>query len=467
MSSDNYAQESEAAGEPPPIYLTQLTIKNFKRVSFARLNPTSWEPLVIGGENAQGKSTLMDAVLALMLGKEACPVQPIKLGKSKSEIEGYLGDEEHPNQYIVKRKFSADGGTKLTVEPTDGSKMDVSAQAFLTSIAGKSKDAIAFDPLLLAKMGKDEQDAFMRKICRVDFASLDADRKKIYDERTLVNKEHERAKHDAEKLVHHNDAPGRELVMLDLVAELERRQKIERANAARIEDVRIEESEIAVEAAKLEADDAAIAAAETELASLQARITQLQLNRDNRALGVASRRSALPELQASLDGLPEPLVEQARQAIADAEAVNVKVRANAARLESVLRANRVAERADELTERIKVIDARKAAVLENAKYPIEGLGFDDIGPTFDGLPLSQASQAQLVKIGVAIGVALRPRLRLLLVRSGNDLDSKSKATLWELAKQHRCHVWIEVVSETGEGCSIVMSEGAIVGASDE
>jgi hypothetical protein len=120
-----------------------------------------------------------------------------------------------------------------------------------------------------------------------------------------------------------------------------------------------------------------------------------------------------------------------------------------------------------LTEKIEAVDAAKASILEKANYPIEGLGFDDIGPTFDGLPLSQASQAQLVKIGVAIGVALRPRLRLLLIRYGADLDSKSRAALWEMAQKHKCHVWLEVVTENTEGNSITMFDGSVVGVEAE
>lgn len=453
-------EENSTTEERAPVYLTQLTIKNFKKVSFVRLNPTSWEPLVIGGANAQGKSTIMDAVLALLLGKEACPVQPIKLGKSKSEIEGYLGDEEHPNQYLVKRKFSADGSTKLTVDATDGSKLDMTAQAFLTSIAGKSKDAIAFDPLLLAKMSKDDQDAFMRKICGVDFGELNADRKKLYDERALVNKEHDRATHEAEKLAHHNDAPGRELVVTELVAELERRRQTKSTNDVQRQGLQDSRDHLADSKTILESLD-------RDIAAIEAQLQQMRTDRDNRAIGIASEESLLPDAEAAVSALVDPDIEAALADIADAEATNTKVRANASRLEAVQRANRIADRSEDLTERIKKIDGQKATILENANYPIDGLGFDDSGPTFASLPLNQASQAQLIQIGVAIGVALRPRLRLLLVRSGNDLDSQSRAALWELAQKHKCHVWIEVVSETGAGCSIVMSEGHIVGVEEE
>jgi hypothetical protein len=453
------ASAADGESPQPEVWLTQLTVKNFKKVGFARLNPTSWEPFVIGGENEQGKSTLIDAVLALLLGKDACPVQPIKLGKNKAEIQGYLGDDAQPIQYVVKRKFSAAGGTTLTVDRADGEKLGMGAQEFLTSIAGKSKDAIAFDPLLLTRMSAKEQDAFMRKITGVDMVAQDAKRKQLFDERALVNKEHERAKHEAERLPHHADAPGRELVVTELVAELESRQGVKARNDAK-------RDMLAAEVSAIEAQESQLKAKNSQIVELEEQLARLNAERDNFAIGLESRKELLPAMESEAAALVDPDIDGARKDIADAEAVNQKVRANASRLEALQRADRIGDRSEDLTEKIKAVDAAKAAILENAKYPIDGLGFDDIGPTFNGLPLSQASQAQLVKIGVAIGVALRPRLRLLLVRYGADLDKKSRAALWEMAQKHKCHVWLEVVTESTEGNSITMHDGSVVGAEE-
>lgn len=462
MTSDIYDDEttetetaSTAAAVPAesaePIYLTQLTIENFGKISFARIDPDSGAPLIIGGANEQGKSTVLKAIAALFGGKDLCPAEPIKKGKRKATITGHLGNDNQPIEYVVERRFSSDGGTTMSVKRADGGKIGP-AQKFLETLTGKVKESIAFDPTLLTRMDSAAQDKLLRRLTGADVSALEAKRKPIYDQRTLVNKEHERAKLEAERLPYHSAVPGKPVSVNDLVAELEAKQlTIQQNNTAREEYAK----------AQAEQDNGAqsLNALDLEIIDLENRLVERRASRDALASRLASSAYQNEILSAHLDTLVDPDLEETRIRIRGIQETNERIAANAAKRDANDKADAIGRRAQKLTQEIEEIEVEKVKVLEQAHYPIPGLGFDDVGPTFDGFPLSQASQAQLIRIGVAIAIQLCPRLRLLLCANGNDLDSKSRRLLFQLAKDNGFQVWLEVVSEKDEGCDIIMEDG--------
>ena len=90
---------------------------------------------------------------------------------------------------------------------------------------------------------------------------------------------------------------------------------------------------------------------------------------------------------------------------------------------------------------------------------IRDSAFDDTGVTLDGLPFEQASQAQQLRASVAIGAALNPKLRAMLVRDGSLLDEDSLALLTAEASRSDLQVWLEVVGREGDG--IVIEDGEV------
>ena len=64
-------------------------------------------------------------------------------------------------------------------------------------------------------------------------------------------------------------------------------------------------------------------------------------------------------------------------------------------------------------------------------------------------------------MSVAIGAALNPALRVLLVRNGNDLDSNGIKLLGELAETSGCQVWLERVAESKDGVTVLIEDGQV------
>jgi hypothetical protein len=158
--------------------------------------------------------------------------------------------------------------------------------------------------------------------------------------------------------------------------------------------------------------------------------------------------------------LTDPDVAAINKRISEAESINRNVRAKKDRASREAAVLKHRKKSESLTSRLDTIDAEKSKALADAKMPIKGLSFTDQGITFDDIPFSQASSAQQLRISVAMGAALNPKLRVMLIRDGSLLDSESLALLAEMAETHDLQIWLERVSD-GESVGVVIEDGAV------
>jgi hypothetical protein len=178
------------------------------------------------------------------------------------------------------------------------------------------------------------------------------------------------------------------------------------------------------------------------------------------ALGnkVAEQHAALTELEAVAEhakaAVPDVTVIQQR--ITDIENTNRKVRANVARAGIVTQRDKLDEAVKSSTAELEKMDAKKAALLDAVTFPVEGLGLSENGVTFGGVPFEQASTSEQLKTSVAIGLALNPTLKVLLVRNGNALDKDSLLAVAEQAAKADAQVWCEIVVSDGENRNVAV-----------
>ena len=115
----------------------------------------------------------------------------------------------------------------------------------------------------------------------------------------------------------------------------------------------------------------------------------------------------------------------------------------------------------ELDAKHKQLEADREAAIERAKMPIEHLTIGDGEVLYDGLPFSQASNGEQIRIAVALSMASNPQLRILLIRDGSLLDRKTEALIERMAEENNFQVWIERVGAGKVG--IVMEDGEASG----
>jgi septal ring factor EnvC (AmiA/AmiB activator) len=251
------------------------------------------------------------------------------------------------------------------------------------------------------------------------------------------------------------DAPDEPSSAADLVAEQERRRGIRDGN----ETVR---RELAAAKDRFREVERRIAAGKAEIAKLEKALADARalLAADERDLETARQRGkALVE---QVNALADPDLDEIPARLREVEAVNERVRQKKARAALAGELAAAESEASKLSAEIEAIDGQKAAVLDEASFPVPGLGFGERGVTLNGLPLDQASAAEQLRVSMAMGLALNPKLPVVLIRDGSLLDAKSLALVSAMAEAAKAQVWLEVVGKGGVG--VVIEDGQVEGA---
>jgi ABC-type glutathione transport system ATPase component len=143
------------------------------------------------------------------------------------------------------------------------------------------------------------------------------------------------------------------------------------------------------------------------------------------------------------------------------EQINNRVRDNVARQQLADNLAAAKAKAEDLTKKIKQLDAERVELIASAKFPVPGLGFSDDGvPTYQGIPLEQASGAQKIRVGMAVALAMNPKLKIVLVRDASLLDSDNMAIIAEMAEAAGAQVWLERVG-TADAGAVIIEDGEV------
>jgi DNA repair exonuclease SbcCD ATPase subunit len=408
--------------------IIRLEASNVKRLRAVEIAPDG-NIVIVGGRNAQGKTSVLDAIMYALAGKATVPAEPIRKGERRARIELDLDNGLH-----VERTFDA-SGSKLVVKDKNGDKQR-SPQTLLNDLCG----AIAFDPLAYSRMDARKQGAVLRELVGIDTTIIDNQRTKLFDDRTSDNRDLKKLQARLDAMVEHDGAPTEEVSVAKLTDEIEAAGK---TNAA--------------------ADNLQAGAAEAERKATEAGndVSRLEAELAAARKKTEAAEGALGKARLAASHAPRVDLDPIREQLRTAEDVNARVRANKARAELAEEVKMAEDNADYLTEQITKIDDQKRSMLEQASFPVEGLGFDEDGVLFEGVPLEQASQAQRVRVSVAMGLAMNPQLRVLLVRDASLLDDGSMAMMATMAEEADAQLWLERVGDGDEG-AIIIEDGAVL-----
>lgn len=397
----------------------QLTAENVKRLHAVDITPDG-DLVVIAGKNGQGKTSVLDALWYALAGGAATrdTVRPIRDGQTRASVRVDLGE------LIVTRTWSK-AGSKLTVENAEGLTFK-SPQAMLDDLVGR----LSFDPLAFTQLPAREQVRALLDIVDLPFdpAALEAERRQLFDDRTDVNRQVKRAEGYLSTL----GRPGRgvpeeEVSVADLVAQVQDAERVNRDRAALVQ--------------RLEWQTSTVARLRQEL---------------------AREEDVLTQLDTDIGSLPDPADTTAlEQQLRDADATNAAVRDARKYREAQATLRQHEESSEEITQHLARLDKQKRDGLAAATMPVEGLGFDDDGVTYQGVPFAQCSGAEQLRVSVAMAIAANPRLRVIRITDGSLLDTANLALLERMAQAEDFQVWIERVDDSGQ-VGIVIHDGEVV-----
>lgn len=438
-------------------HIIRLTSENVKRLKAVEITP-SGNIVVIGGDNGQGKTSVLDSIMMALGGASTIPVKPVRDGEKKAKIVVELD-----NGLVVTRKFTAAGGTELTVTGADGNKFS-SPQSMLDALVGR----LSFDPLEFMRQDARKQSETLRTLVGLDFTELDQQRERLYVERTVVGRNQRSAE---------NRLAGRRPTTEALPAEEVSAQVImDEQSAAAAKNSANAKSRQAASDLKLKAEFArskeqqqkqAVDRLAEEIAEMQKRLAAGNDAWEKLKLEADQKESEANAATTEADALKDIDMRQFHNRLDEIETTNRKIREQREIRAAKEEVETHTRKAENLTSQIEEIDQKKRAALSSAAYPIDGLKITPEGAVeFNGIPISQVSGAEQLRVSVAIGLALNPKLKVLLIRDGSLLDEKSLAMVSEMATAAEAQVWIEMVSKDKGKCSVIIQDGEVIGGAE-
>ena len=439
--------------------ILDFAVRNVLKISELDLSMDGRNLVLIGGQNGQGKSSALKALAMALCGKQRLgdqwPDIALKEGEDRGSVTVRLsGDEElHDSagftvEFELRRKRGGVVVESMRLLDSTGEEA-AEPRALLNSLYSMN----GFDPLSFEKSKPKDRAELLRQLMGLDFSELDEQRKTAYAERTVINREGVSKKSQLDDVIEQchefkGDIPAEEVSVRELFSQLEEAQTYNRKTAS------------AVEAAK-EASDRAVNQFNKlfdEEKRLRERLEQLKTE-------LVDATSVVRETETVLDkaGAAQKIDESSiQEQIRSADTVNQAVRLKARRDELDAEVKKLQAASQKLTDRLSAIDEEKQERLASAKWPLPGLSLDESGVLLDGLPFEQASKAQRVMASVKIGMAMNPKLRLLISQDGNDLDDDTLTALADVLEQNDFQMLLEFVTRTAEDearCAVVFHDG--------
>lgn len=401
-----------------------LSVENVKRIKIARIDPKK-NVVIFEGPNEAGKTSLMDSICYLLGGEKLIPEEPVRRGEKHAEIRADLGD-------YTARRFWKGGRSYLEIKTKDG-MIPGKPQTFLNSLIGD----LSFDPLQFCNQDRRDRVETLRQISGLDFSDLDELLEQATEDRKISKQQLKSLEGQAEQYADIQE-PGEPADLAELT---EKYKNILDSNKA-IHDSKEEIEELKRDIARARVD-----------------IQDLEIN-------IEKYLEKIKSLEAAAAGEkqdPAPVLEQMTAAEQTA--------AQRAKYESKIEIEKEMEsKREEIEDCQTTIDRareEKETRLKEADMPIAGLslGADDV--EFEGIEFSEISQAQKIKVSMAIAMAQSPKLKVIRIKDGSLLDEQSMQAVEDLAEKFDFQIFIERVGPTAIGETFYIEEGTARRADQE
>lgn len=409
------------------IKINSFELENVKRIKAVQLEPSEKGLTIIGGDNAQGKTSVLDAIAWALGGNKYKPSKPTREGSSiPAALKIVLS-----NGIIVERKGKA-GALKVT-DPS-GLK---GTQGLLDSFISE----FALDlPKFMQMNDKDKSTTLLKVIGVGDqLDELEQKEKAFYQNRTETGRIKDRKKKAYENMPVFEEASE---ALLDIKELIDQQQKIQKVNADN-ERIRQEAKNKAMNASylKKKLDD-------IEKEYLKAK--------------EASEKAFMEaeEASAELDSLIDIDTSSIEEQISSIEEINSKVRANFERKKAYKEYEELQSEYDDYTAALNEVKEQKVKLLDNADLPLEGLSVEEGRLTYLGQNWDNMSGSQQLKVATAICKAINPKCGFVLLDKLEQMDMKTLNEFGSWLEKEGLQAIATRVSQ-GDECSVIIEDGYI------
>lgn len=415
--------------------INKLEIENVKRVKAVRMKPSENGLTVIGGKNAQGKTSVLDAIAWGLGGEKYRPSKPDREG---STIPPSLKITMN-NGLTVERK-----GKNSSLKVTDPSG-EKAGQKLLDSFISE----LALDlPKFLNMSGKEKATVLLKIIGVGDkLIELEQKEKTLYNDRTAIGRIADQKKKYAAEQPYYPDAPNEPISASELISQQQEilarngENQKKRENLARLEEQHERQIKYRNEL-------------EHQLAELKEEIEETE-----RDLEIAKKTAA---------ELIDESTEELEESLRNIEEINVKVRANLDKEKAEEDAKIHEKQYNELTDEIEAVRKEKIDLLSGADLPLPDLSIEDGEIVYRGQKWDCMSSSEQMKVATAIVRKLNPECGFVLLDrlEQMDVDTMNEFGAWLESEGLQAIATRVSTGKDGE-CSIIIEDGYVVGCTEK
>lgn len=417
-------------------HIVGLALENVKRVVAFSVVPNPNGLTIIGGNNGQGKTSVLDGLAWLFGGAKYEPSSAARDGAmNPPSLKATLS-----NGLVVERKGK--NGALSVTDPT-GKRH---GQALLDDLIGQ----FAIDlPKFLNASDKEKAQMLLTLLgIGPKLAELEQQEAALTAQRRAFHPIKEAKVKHAQELPEFPDAPDAPVSASDLIKQ---QQEILLRNAEN-QKLRgqVGEIERALVAAKQRGD-----ALEAEITRMQADL--LRVRADETAL-----TNDLLTAQKTADALQDESDAEIRASLENIEAINQRVAANQAKARALDEAAQHTAQYQSLNEQVEAVRAERMALLEGAALPLPGLTVENGVLLYNGKAWDCMSGSEQLRVGVAIVRGLNPKCGFVLL---------DKLEQFDLATIEQFNQWLHAEGlqaiatrvSTGDECTIIIEDGLPAG----
>lgn len=407
------------------IKIASLTTENVKRVKSVHIEPSPNGLTIIGGNNNNGKTSILDAIAWALGGNKYRP--------SKAQREGSVVPPtinlKLSNGLIVERKGK---NSDLKVTDPTGNK---AGQNLLDSFV----EELAINlPKFINSSDKEKANTLLEIIgVGQQLYELECQEKEKYNMRRSIGQIADQKEKFAKEQPFYPEAPKTLVSITDLITQ---QQDILAKNGEN-QRKRDMTDQLHRQATQLMAE---IERQENTLANLKEQYQSVLRDYD-----VAQKTS---------EQLQDESTEELEESIANIEAINIKVRANLDREKAEQDAAEYRAQYSSLTTEIESLRKQRMDLLQNADLPLEGLSVEDGELLYNGQRWDNMSGSQQLMVSTAIVRKLKPECGFVLIDKLEQMDMQTLNEFGAWLEQEGLQAIATRVS-TGDECSIIIEDG--------
>lgn len=407
------------------VTINRLEIENVKRIKAVKIEPSATGLTIVGGNNNQGKTSVLDAIAWALGGNKYKPSQAQREG---SQVPPTL-KIVMSNGLIVERKGK---NASLKVIDPNGQK---GGQQLLDSFV----EELAINlPKFMDSTPKEKAETLLQIIgVGNQLAELELKEKELYNNRHAIGVIADQKEKFAKEQEFYPEAPKDLVSIADLI---QQQQAILAKNG---ENARKRQN---VATIKMQYENA-----EYTVDRLKQELAKAIDERDKHKQDLAIAQKDAMDLY-------DEDTKEIEASIAANDEINRQVRANLDKDKAEEDAKAIREQYNALSVEIEQVRKQKRDLLTNADLPLEGLSVDDGELLYLGQRWDNMSGSQQLQVATAIVRKLKPECGFVLIDKLEQMDQVTLKEFGEWLKREGLQAIATRVS-TGDECSIIIEDG--------